>query len=290
MFIQTFVIYAVIVLNQANNLSTRIVGGKECSVEEVPFMVSIRGTSRLTHYCGGSLIAPEWVLSAAHCFPRGKPAQEVTIMVGLSKIQRFKSQAIQAKQIFVHEEYSDRPTVNDIALIYLAHKVIMYIGVISLVELPSEQLDENLSDQCDHQFTVAGWGSTIAWEDEKPPYKASPYLKCVDLPYATNDRCMTYSPTLMCTLDSEGGRDSCQGDSGGPLFCENVQYGIVSYGRGCAIANTPAFYTRVDRYIDFIQQTMKKKNCSVDFYRNLYFYIFALHIALSFDFNVREYR
>ncbi|XP_044758882.1 trypsin-like [Coccinella septempunctata] len=257
--------------------SNRIVGGKECSIEQYPWMVSLRTTKRLSHYCGGALISSRWILSAAHCFEKSyKSPWRVTAIVGLSTLRRIRSQAIMAKKIFIHKDYDSKAITDDIALIVLEYKVSVHLSAIGFIEIPEKPLPSDLSMQCPSKsFIVAGWGSQKAYTTEPPPYKSSPHLMCVDVPFITNKQCAKYSwaannPNVICTLYEPGGKDACQGDSGGPLFCKGVQYGIVSWGRGCAAPQSPGFYTRVDRYLDFIKETMDNyvdasSCCRVDF-------------------------
>ncbi|KAL3268021.1 hypothetical protein HHI36_007154 [Cryptolaemus montrouzieri] len=248
----------------AKNGSLRIVGGQKCYVEQYPFIVSIRTTKRYSHFCGGSLISSRWVLSAAHCFEGSVSRRpwQVTVILGISTLQRSRSQAIKVKSIFMHKSYNPKTVENDIALLIMRHRATMHIGTVGFIDLPESSFHEDLSVICEPQsFTVAGWGSQIAYADDPPSYKSSANLMCVNIPYITNTECRRYSSVatdsnIICTLYAPGGKDACQGDSGGPLFCEGIQYGIVSWGHGCATPNTPAFYTRVDKYIDFITSTI----------------------------------
>lgn len=263
---------------EEKDISSRVVGGRGCSVEEYPWMVSIRTTSRLNHYCGGSLISFRWVLSAAHCFEKydyyRKPWR-VTVVVGLSSLRRQRSQAIKAKKIFIHDGYETTGFfINDIALVVLTHNVRVHLSVIGFIKIPVVPLTSDLSKICPSEsFMVAGWGSQTAYGlgEPQPPYKSSSSLRCADIPVITNQECQkfskaAYNDKIVCAVYKPGGRDSCQGDSGGPFFCRGVQYGIISWGYGCASPNTPAFYTRVDRYLDFINETMTNyRDCSSTF-------------------------
>ncbi|RZC42338.1 Trypsin domain containing protein [Asbolus verrucosus] len=64
--------------------------------------------------------------------------------------------------------------------------------------------------------------------------------------------------TIVCTMETKRGKDACQGDSGGPLLCKNVLIGIVSYGIGCGLANKAATFTKVESFLDFINETISK--------------------------------
>ncbi|XP_045476926.1 trypsin-like [Harmonia axyridis] len=265
-------------------VDTRIVGGVKCFVEDYPWMVSIRRSRRLTHYCGGALIAPRWVLSAAHCFESNfKSPWSITAMMGLSTLRRTSAQAIIAKRVFIHEDYDRRTLTNDIALVALEHEVSLYLGAIGFMKIPEKPYISDLSKVCPSQyFMVAGWGSVQAYTNERPSYASSPDLRCVEVPFITNEECVKYSSAasdekVICTLYKPGGKDACQGDSGGPLFCKGVQYGIVSWGKGCASPTSPGFYTRVDRYLNFINETV---NTYVDSSSHLHinFYFFMIMI------------
>lgn len=114
-----------------------------------------------------------------------------------------------------------------------------------------------------------GWGRILEYSDVKPTI-----LQQVQLPIIPNAKCkeglgkyrdnISFSDIVLCAGFSEGGKDTCTGDSGGPMMLPEFrngkfpyyQVGIVSWGLGCARANTPGIYTNVRRYIGWISQKL----------------------------------
>ncbi|KAK9881400.1 hypothetical protein WA026_016290 [Henosepilachna vigintioctopunctata] len=263
----SFLSFVFVIFESRNVLMhDRIVGGRTCTVEEFPFVVSIRRHFNLQHICTGSLIDPEWILSAAHCLFKTDPS-EMVFLVGHSNIQPDLLQVMKAKKIYFPKDYK-LYIRDDIVLVHLEHKVKMFPGVVDTIQLPPSNLTDDLSEFCESHLTAIGWGSTKPWSETKPKYEASPQLKCVDLRYITNMECIKFAfsamnTNLICTLVADDGvSDTCQGDSGAPVFCNYKQYGIVSFGNGCGQKDRPKLNTRVDRYLDFITSTMK--NTSTD--------------------------
>ncbi|XP_044761322.1 trypsin-like [Coccinella septempunctata] len=240
----------------------RIVGGWKCDIEEYPFMVSLRTTIRLEHFCGGTLISSKWILSAAHCFSQVYNFPWlVSAVFGLSRSDMIGRHVITSKRIYLHPTFNMRTTKDDIALVLLRRSAFTIPGSVGYIKLPPKSLWGDLSALNLGVFLVAGWGSTEQSKDFISHYpKISTYLRCVNVSYIPYEECLKYSDAAtlynLCTYNIQGGKDSCHGDSGGPLFHDGVQYGIVSWGMGCAEPKTPTFYTRVDRYLDFIEYTM----------------------------------
>lgn len=224
--------------------SQSIVGGVEASVGEFPFIVSLHGRSG--HYCGGSLIADDWVLTAAHCM-EGESA--VKVVIGLhDQREPGNAEAIQSKRIIVHPKYNSSKVDYDYALIQLQKSSSYPPVALSNVDLPGKA--EILS-------TVAGWGLTKETGGTLPRR-----LQKVDVPLVSRATCSKGYPgqiteRMICAGYEEGGKDSCQGDSGGPLVVthrgEQILVGIVSWGEGCARAKKYGVYANVSNAISWIR-------------------------------------
>jgi hypothetical protein len=235
---------------------TRIVGGAEASFNEWPWQAALvyAGKSNFQgQFCGGSLIHPEWVLTAAHCLV-DETADNVDIVWGTSDLtsggRRSRSAAI-----FVHRDYDKASMDNDIALIRLRQP-----ASAPPVATIWPDLAQNVAVP-GRSATVTGWGKL----DEEASLGYPERLMEVDLPLVSQSTCRSgYAGTgnvitdnMFCAGYQQGGADSCQGDSGGPMVIDDgsgkyVQLGVVSWGVGCAQAGHYGVYTRLERYGDWI--------------------------------------
>jgi secreted trypsin-like serine protease len=241
-----------------------IIGGGQASPGEYPFMVAIlkRNVANRfnAQFCGGSLIAENWVLSAAHCFRNpDRPANRLDVLVGTHRLATPGGERIHVAQVIVHPGYNPQTSGNDIALLRLSEA--STYDPIPIIEPGNFDLWDPGT-----VATVIGWGD----RDRRDTVRNYPVnLYEVTVPIVSNAGCRNaygagYIKTkMLCAGDlANGGRDSCQGDSGGPLFVPDggsdiVQVGIVSFGVGCGLRRFPGVYTRLATYRNWLGQHLE---------------------------------
>lgn len=261
----------------------KIVGGWPAKIENWPGQVVFRARSNnySLYFCGGTMIARDTIITAAHCvddfsetadgkFYRG--SGEVEVVIGEQNLKNIDPRSIRnITKVIKHEDYKKARKGNDIALVRLDKPWTKSIMRVSL----SSQADPKLGWSI--PVMVAGFGSQqqgnnpFEFKDNNQTifYAGSEKLLEVTVPLTPVDVCkstyqLIYPDSVigqgqLCAGFVKGGRDSCQGDSGGPLVAFDrhgypYQVGVVSWGYGCAQTKAYGVYTRVSAYANWISK------------------------------------
>uniref|UniRef100_A0A3B3XRH2 Peptidase S1 domain-containing protein n=1 Tax=Poecilia mexicana TaxID=48701 RepID=A0A3B3XRH2_9TELE len=234
-------------------LVTQIVGGAAAPQGSWPWQVSLQTSS---HFCGGSLINSEWVLTAGHCIISN--IGSARLVLGLQSLTGTNPNKVTrtVAQVIRHPSFSISTLDNDIALIKLSSAVTFnnYISPVCLAAADSTFYSGVNS-------WVTGWGNigsgVVILTDLKQETFSVIYYHTEGSRFFYGYAPTTITDNMICAGLLQGGKDSCQGDSGGPMVSKQagrwIQSGIVSFGIGCANPNYPGVYARVSQYESWIK-------------------------------------
>jgi secreted trypsin-like serine protease len=222
------------------NEEDRIYGGSEADASQFPYIVSLREDDADSNtYCGGTLIASQYVVTAAHCVKTDEATIYASIGSAFGSGSSADGQVVKVIEGFRHPMYNKSEHLYD-------------VGVLKLeTEVSTDTIDLCASDGSDNEVgtvaTVRGWGLTENGSQ-------SLMMEEVNVQIVSNAECnKEYSDRItdgmLCAGDGNG-KDSCNGDSGGPLIENDVLVGIVSWGGKCGVNS--GVYTRVSYVLDYI--------------------------------------
>lgn len=232
------------------NYNPKIINGEDAKEGEIPYQVSLQNKFSSFHFCGGSILNENYVITAAHCV-HGKFSEDIKVVAGTINLANPKYEN-DVNEIIVHEKYNVSDSwKNDIALLKVKTSFTLS-NTISSVPLPS--LNDIIKPN--DLATVSGWGRL------RQGGPTTIYLQRVNILIANQEYCeLTYKKinytvyeSQICAYYPTSEKGSCNGDSGGPLTVNGKLVGLVSWAMGCALIDYPTVYTRVESYLDWIKE------------------------------------
>ncbi|KAM7362720.1 chymotrypsin-1-like [Cochliomyia hominivorax] len=242
-----------------SNSQERVVGGNNVAPDEyIPYQISMqykRNNGQYGHFCGGSIISPNRILTAAHCV-NGQDPKRISVVAGINNLNDKSGTRSQVKSFEMHENYQELVT-SDIAMLTIDPPL----------EIDGKRID--IIDAFDYEpvgekqeVLLTGWGSVHHFGNgilARYPKE----LQKLNYHTISNERCKQtmkqLTETEICALERFG-KGACNGDSGGPLVMNKdgklKQVGVVSYGTAFCASNSPDVYTRVSQFFDWIKERM----------------------------------
>ncbi|PMN71849.1 S1 family peptidase [Enterovibrio norvegicus] len=262
---------------QHSERAPRIVGGDYLTIDQAPWQVLVHASNGiLSGYCGGAIIADNYVLTAAHCLTKFS-AQELTVFAG-NEVW-LDGEPIQVSAMFIHEDYDDKSFFADIALLKLSGSLPSNAQSISLISASEQSaLETEMGISTPNNFFVSGWGATSS-----DGVSETILLKGVSMTGVSDSSCgwnydsnyqfnSAFANSIICANNTQAA-GACSGDSGGPLVWQNPNRvsdsdegkrlaGVVSFGYKyqCGSQFYEDGFTQVSTYLSWINAKMAEGN------------------------------
>ena len=261
----TLLLFPFLAIGQGQSM---VVGGVDVDIENYPWQVSLTSSPSGGGFCGGSIIANSWVLTAAHCV-NGENPSNLYIRCGDSNSFASGGTSYSVNQIIVHPSYNNPLSMAyDFALVEI-NEEFSFNEAVKRIELISELEISAGAQSPGVMATITGWGTTSSGGS------LASVLQMTEAPIISNAvacgssvdengnsgdyPCSSLHQSMICAGDLiNGGEDACQGDSGGPLAVRSpidsrwLLIGVTSWGYGCANVNYPGIWSRVSSVLGWI--------------------------------------
>ncbi|MFE2430076.1 S1 family peptidase [Streptomyces sp. NPDC059373] len=239
---------------QAGDSDRSIIGGSPVTAERYPWTVAVAsqsrfGAARSGQFCGGVLVGPTTVVSAAHCFGQAalggdwSDVPDLRIIFGRTDLSGTSGRETDVSNVWVNPDYDAVTNSGDVAVVTLGEP----LPAASAIRMAGA--DDTQDYRAGTAAEVYGWGDTTGYASY------STVLRATGVTVLADETCEQAYPgsgdgtynrrDMVCAGDPTGGHDACQGDSGGPLVAGGKLVGLVSWGAGCADPEHPGVYTRV---------------------------------------------
>jgi secreted trypsin-like serine protease len=244
-----------------------VIGGQAVRIADSPWVVALSsrdrfGGTRAGQFCGGVVVAPTKVLTAAHCMSRAvlgsapEAVRDLRVIAGRERLGGTGGREVAVRSVLVDPAYDPGTNASDLAVLTLWDALPGSYAI-----RPAEPGDTAAAPGT--PAAVYGWGDTTGQGQYASGLRSAPVTVLADAscerayPGGSGGR---YEPsTMLCAGDTTGGHDACQGDSGGPLVARGRLVGLVSWGSGCGRAESPGVYTRVTTALRPVADAVRAK-------------------------------